>query len=267
MTTMQELVEEIDRRSEKRKFGQLQEARKIVRSLARKPSKVPFGGANHDLWAFHKGGRDELQFNVGVEEPIGLEKHDLRFGVAFSFDLSHSLPSIEPLVPKVGLFNDYIRQNPEDVAGMWMWYHLNGTRSVPTRPVPIEDNLVRPGVFVFMGKTGSLETPEYEYIIGTFEELLPIWEFIEQSHSSNPLSTFYLPEKAPLRPGFELGVTSTQATVVGGTLSIELRHKHLQKALYDELINWHGEDSVYSECRLSASYCQIWCPSAPHAAA
>jgi hypothetical protein len=73
-----------------------------------------FPGARHPDYTFHKGGRTELQFNLGLEG--GPEGPDFRYGVAFSFEPSQSLPSIEPLIPKVARFNEYVRENAEDLA-------------------------------------------------------------------------------------------------------------------------------------------------------
>ncbi|MGH2403364.1 MAG: hypothetical protein ACRDGN_02765, partial [bacterium] len=66
--------------------------------------------AIHPNYAFHVGGRTELQFNIGEEERDG--QAVVRHGVAFSLELSQSLPSIEPLLPKIARFNDYVRERP-----------------------------------------------------------------------------------------------------------------------------------------------------------
>ena len=78
----------------------LQDIRARIRGYGRPPSSNIFTTQTiHDGWAAHYGGRTELQFNIGVEE--GGELTELRHGVAFSFQPSQSLPSIDVLVPKV----------------------------------------------------------------------------------------------------------------------------------------------------------------------
>lgn len=63
-------------------------------------------------------GRSELQFNIGVE--AGPHGNEIRHGVAFSFELSQSVPNIDALVPKARLFSEYLQLYPEQCADMRM---------------------------------------------------------------------------------------------------------------------------------------------------
>jgi hypothetical protein len=94
----------------------------------------------HSRWAFHHGGRSELQFNIGLETISQLNQ--LRHGVAFSFELSQALPDIDVLIPKVRLFNDYLLLYPELYADMRMWHHRQHVRSSDYSPGPILPELV-----------------------------------------------------------------------------------------------------------------------------
>lgn len=106
--TLNDIVLEVDRQATSRPIGELQDLRKRLHGLIQKPTRSVFSRARTPIWTFHAGGREELQFNLGIEEPInGL---DLRYGVAFSLELSRPLPSIDPLLPRVALFNDYVRE-------------------------------------------------------------------------------------------------------------------------------------------------------------
>lgn len=102
------IAAELNGRSALHAIGQLQSIRKTLKGFERLPSRTIFTGQTiHEGWAFHHGGRTELQFNIGRENPDGAE--EMRHGVAFSFELSQTLPDINILVPKVRLFNEYLQ--------------------------------------------------------------------------------------------------------------------------------------------------------------
>ena len=61
-------------------IGELQNIRAKLRGLSRRPGSVIFSSqTTHEHWAFHHGGRSELQFNIGLEK-LSIE-HELRHGV------------------------------------------------------------------------------------------------------------------------------------------------------------------------------------------
>jgi len=100
-------------------IGQLQDIRKALHGFDRRPrDKIFSGQTTFENWAFHHGGRTELQFNIGRETSETGEV--LRHGIAFSFETNQTLPLIDVLVPKAGLFNDYLRSNPDDFGDMRM---------------------------------------------------------------------------------------------------------------------------------------------------
>lgn len=241
MPTLDEIVREVDRRSVARQFGTLQERRQRIHRLGRRPSLVPFRSANDEYWAFHIGGRTELQFNLGIEE--GLPGGNLRYGVAFSFETSRSLPSIDILLPKAARFNEFILEHPEDVAGFWMWHFGDGregqTRVGPYRPRTISPKLFRHGVFVFLGGIGSSDSPNYEAILDALDVLLPLWEYAESEEGVAPPPSAEL----PLRRQFSnrAATTGTRSEL---TLNIALRHNVIQKRLLELLVEEHGEESV-----------------------
>ena len=128
----------------------LQRLRAKTRGLKR-VSRTIFGSrVRADDWTFHHGGRDELQFNIGLDfMDDGLRA--LRAGVAFSFEPSRSFPDIEVLVPKVARFNSWMRENSEALGDLAMWHWRSGVRSDDYAPGPISETLVRPGNFIFLG--------------------------------------------------------------------------------------------------------------------
>jgi hypothetical protein len=68
-------------------IGGLQDIRRKLRGYSKRPSSDIFTSHTiHPHWAFHYGGRTELQFNIGLEDVSG--EPELRHGVAFSFEPS-----------------------------------------------------------------------------------------------------------------------------------------------------------------------------------
>lgn len=103
--------------------------------------------ATRSGYAYHKGGRKELQFNVGFED----EGTYFRYGVAFSLEPGQDLPnpSVE-LSDKIRRFNQVISSFPElSSLKMWNYYGRRGN-AVPIGEVP--PNWIRDGSFVFFGE-------------------------------------------------------------------------------------------------------------------
>lgn len=137
-------------------IGKLQDIRTQLKQLKRRPGDKIFSTqTTFDNWAFHHGGRTELQFNIGYAD--GDNGDELRHGVAFSFEPSQTLTSIDVLVPKVAFFNDFIKSNADEFSDMRMWHYDDG-RSVDRPPSPIPWGLVTKGVFVFLGNRQTIDT-------------------------------------------------------------------------------------------------------------
>ena len=239
MASLEEIVQEVDRLAPGYAIGGLQDLRKALRGLRKKPTRKVFDYARDPGWTFHVGGRDELQFNLGIEEPF--ENLDLRYGVAFSFELSRSLNSLAPLLPRVAAFNDHVREHLEDLSDLWMWHHSEKGRSALRRPAPIEPSLVREGVFVFMGALGKSEAPNFDNVLATLDRLLPLWQSIEEGLSASaPAGS----GEWVITPGLPPRVQRTVMTTVDRVLAMDLRHVGLQNALYHELVSEHGFDAV-----------------------
>ncbi len=245
MTTLAAIVENVNRGARERPIGQLQELRKRLRGLQRKPRRDVFGPPHNENWTFHAGGRDELQFNLAFEEPF--DEGDFRFGVAFSFELSQSLPTLDPLERRLLLFNDYLREHLETLADLYMWHHADGKRSLLRSPTLISAELFRPDVFVFLGGIGWRSAPDYELVLDIFDRLLPIWRFIEEHINGNE------PQPDPgafsLKPGLLRRARRTTANQAARALEIDLRHNVLQSMLYDQLVEEHGFKNVAAEHR------------------
>ncbi|HEX4758620.1 MAG TPA: hypothetical protein VH308_11585 [Terracidiphilus sp.] len=237
------IVQEIERRAEGREIGQLQEIRKELHGFQRLPGHSifhPDSIKKKNGYAFHYGGRKELQFNIGYEGDM------FRHGVAFSFEPSRTLPKIELLVPKVIRFNELLRLYPQRYSDLLMWHSQKGVRSTDYPPTHIAPELIRRGNFVFMGWMQPSEFIDYDRIVDDFDRLLPLYRFVEGSKTFPEIS---VSTNGGFR--FESGCTpkpfSTTATVVQREVDIRLRHNEIEIALHRHLSSIHGDENVRAE--------------------
>lgn len=239
------IAAELNVRSDDYAIGGLQELRKTIKNFSRRPGKHIFSDqTTHDGWASHHGGRSELQFNIGHD---GSDGSMLRHGIAFSFETSRTLPTIDPLRPKVRLFNDFLRLYPDIYADMRMW-HFDGekNRSDEYMPGPIPSERVKEGVFLFLGKRFPIEQLDYRRILTDFDRLLPLYRYVESTGSLQPTS---VSDDRPF--SFTAGCTTkpgqTRAHLARDPVDISLRHNVMQEALYTTLVSKYGAENVGTE--------------------
>jgi hypothetical protein len=239
------IAEALNSRAPSHPIGQLQAIRTRINRFSRQPGSAIFSSqTTHSDWAFHHGGRKELQFNIGAEEPSG--EIELRHGVAFSFELSQTLPSIDVLVPRARLFNDYLRLYPERYADMRMWHYREGDRSSDYPPGPIMPELVTAGVFVFLGKRQPASAIDYEAVLTDFDRLLPLYEYVE-SGGEEQTAEIEAPESFKFRPGVTERSPAATASLAERELNINLKHNILQAALCRRLVSEFGAENVADE--------------------
>jgi len=239
------IAAELNTRARTHPIGMLQDIRTNLKQLSHRPGQDIFSSQTiHDDWAFHHGGRSELQFNIGVENVAGVA--ELRHGVAFSFETSRTLPSINVLIPKVRLFNDFIRLYPELYCDMQMWHYQKKGRSVNYMPIPIPPEHVKEGIFVFLGKCQPIDQIDHEKILRDFDRLLPLYRYVESGGDVQPISA---PTESEFvfRSGRSIKALSANATHVQKQLDITLRHNELQEALHSRLVSAFGVDNVVRE--------------------
>jgi len=246
------IAEELNAMAPNYEVGRLQEIRTHLKGLSRPPSRSIFSFQTiHEDWAFHLGGRSELQYNIGREEISDVV--ELRYGVAFSLETSRSLPEIDVLVPKVRLFNEFMRLYPDLYADMRMWYY-QVERSGDYMPGPIAPELVTEGVFVFLGKRQHVDQIDFESILSDFDRLLPLYQYVESAGTLQPLlsptGTGFV-----FRAGNSHRASSTVATLAQRQLDVILRHNDLQLALYNRLVSLFGAERVGVELPNGAGTC------------
>ncbi len=196
-------------------------------------------------YAFHSGGRNELQYNIGFEE----ENRWFRYGVAFSLEPSQSLPRPLVLKPKIDRFNAYVRRNAaalEDLRFSFYDERRNPSKS-PYLPVgPIAADLVDPPNFLFFGHLVPRADVDPTAVVFLFDRLLNLYEYVEGKASAPPVAVS-LKKGFRFNAGCSLKLEQTSANWKGGMKSVDLKHNRLQQALFDILSAQHGLDNVGTE--------------------
>jgi hypothetical protein len=103
---LESIIREVEIVAQKDEIGRLQFLRKDMKGMTRLPLSSIFAAQTtfNPSYAYHHGGRKELQFNIGFDRG-GMFRH----GVAFSFEPSQTLPRPEEqLLPSVRRFNEYL---------------------------------------------------------------------------------------------------------------------------------------------------------------
>jgi hypothetical protein len=221
-----------------------QEIRRQIHGLSRIKDYAIFTAQTiHDDWAFHSGGRKELQFNIGFE---GDENDWFRYGVAFSLEPSHTLPKPLILEPKILKLNQYLTTNAAEFEDLRFWYYCDHQRS-STLPIgPIPENVIRLHTFLFWGKMTLREQVRPEEVLFLFDRLLTLYRHVEGGERIGDAKT-------DLRQGlrFTSGCATKPDTAlahsVAKTKAIALRHNALQTALHKALSEKHGEGNVGTE--------------------
>ena len=239
MMNLDDILAELNEHAPNYRFGCLQDIRVKRRPLEKRPSKHPFRpNSKNREYAYHVGGREELQFNIG--EDSGL----LRWGVAISLETSRSFHDMTKLRSKLGKFSSVLETQSNHLYGLGfeMW-HSTGRREKRTRspnrpPQRVTDDLYRPKTFIFVGKRASFEAFDPVRVLRDFDLLLPIYEYVEfEPDGATPV--LYEPRDFVFKPDPPDAADDRSATTTakraGDVSPVSLRHAKLQSALKREL--------------------------------
>lgn len=249
---VKQAVASIEREAGPFEISKLQKMRSRVLGLGRTARTI----FNTDLkgrdFAFHQGGRSELQFNVGHDRLAnGLSA--IRVGVAFSFQASRSFPKIDALLPKVARFNEWLRENADGLGDLEMWSWQKSGRSVNGWPAPIAEALFQEGSFVFLGVAQAVDKFDPLAALRVFDRLLPLYEAVEfarfpgDAAQATDASGISIEETLQIEKGREAaGGRWINASTKERTLDIYLRHAEIQRRLKEALTK-EGFESVVCE--------------------
>lgn len=255
--SLPELVTEVNERAQGRPFGSLPEWRKRHKAIKSLPATPFYSGLKKEdqQYVFHVGGLSELQFNLGFE---GVDDDTMfRHGVAFSLQTTRDLPTIDPLVPKITRFNEYLRLYPEAFAGLEMWHWAVGERSNNYPVAAIPDSQMKAGTFIFIGRLQPANAIHVGMILEDFDRFLPLYEFVE--------GTATFPAQAPQSerrgfvwsPGNKARVIATTFDRPAQTVEKSLRHNQLQAALFEHLKSIHGDGVSGEQITADGTYVDV----------
>jgi hypothetical protein len=123
-----------------------------------------------------------------------------------------------------------------------MWHSDHGGRHPDHDVAPIADDLVRPGVFVTLGRWVPQAAVDGRAILMDFDRLLPLYAYVESEGTRRGPR-----EATTFKPGCPEFVATATALIRGRVGEIALRHKVLQRALYDCLSAEYGAENVAIE--------------------
>ena len=228
------------------KIGQLQDIRKTIKALDRRPGSSIFSEktiSDKGEWAFHYGGRQELQFNIGIEE------EGFRYGVALSLETSQTLPDITQLYPKALRLNQFIRQNPDFFSeySMWRWV-ADKWRSRIDPVKEITDDLLRPKTFIFIGKLQSVDQIDYEAVLKTFDELLKPYVYVEKTAKARIIEDeIDSSDQFQFEPRRTKLAQERTYTLEQKSVDLSVRHSLIQQEMTKRLEIQHGPENVSVE--------------------
>ena len=254
------IIERIETLASGRPFGQLPQLRKKLKNLGQAHRRIfyfvrsPHTPKAEWSYAFHWGGRHELQFNVGLED----SGQTLRYGVALSFQRGRNLTNLEVLRRSVERFNIFVRENPAYLSRFSMWAYESGrerTERAAVKPIPKE--LFRWGVFVFVGSTQPAKTRsiDYERVLDDLDWLMPLYEFVEGKGRTLPVKQSK--SGFVFQPGCSIRTFSAKAIFPERTVEIELRQKQIQNALHAYLASQFGKENVSVEQRIPKRFVDL----------
>lgn len=186
--TFSEIVKELNRRIKESDsiLNNLQTERSAKRGLRRVSGK--FFNDREDIlnqgYTFHHGGGDEFQFNLGEESGFA-GNHLFRFGLAFNFQASQSVPDPIGLQQiQIERFNQFLSEYPGDLSEHQFWIWKGSTRSESSSVRKIKKKDEELGNFLFIGKSipkkpNSITKEDFDLIIDELEYLYPIYQYVQ----------------------------------------------------------------------------------------
>jgi hypothetical protein len=180
------IADNLNEKSKDYQIAQLQNYRVEINKLSQPYTYDIFSNKSikyKDNYAYHSGGRKEMQVNIGFEP----DREEFRAGFAFSIEPSRSLTEpVEIFKPKIKRFNEFLDKNYDKYSDLMMFYHDDvPKRSENYQIEQIGDNLIERGNFIFFGefydkKAGdNLTEKEYRHILKLLSQMLEIYFYVE----------------------------------------------------------------------------------------
>lgn len=136
-------------------------------------------------FAFHRGGRQELQFNVAFEDD-GF----FRYGVALSLQPGKYLPDpLAVFAAKIARFNQAVSSGVVQ-SPLQMWAFRNHEQIFEGPLGPVSEELASVGTFIFVGERIQTANGPNDQVLDRSVEvlvsLLPLYEYVEGAGDAKP---------------------------------------------------------------------------------
>ena len=240
--SIEKLALEISDRAKGRSIGAMQKRRARRKGLTQPPALFDRRTIWKE-WAYHVGGRTELQFNIGYESSDGGKV--FRHGMAFSLQPSRTVWDVSIFRDRIRRFNRYLDDHPKAFQDFSMWYWVDDDRGPNYAPAPIPDSLVRPGLFVVLGAACPPHRIDVETVLDDFDRLVPLYEFVETVDAAAARES--RTREFEWRPGNSARVSRARFEREERNIERVLRHNDLQAALFEYLRNTCGDERVSGE--------------------
>jgi hypothetical protein len=244
--TIKAIAEKLNSLATNYEIGKIQDIRKEIKGLKKKHTSHLFSSMTiFDDYAFHDGGRTEIQYNIGYDE-----NNSLRYGLAFSLEPGQTLPNISILYPQILRYNFLYNSNPELFIGYKIWYYNENGRSQTEKIHEIGSELLNPHTFIFFGKLMNIVNIDDGEILRTFDKMLPIYRYVTNEN-------IYIRTKLKNNHNkFKFVKTNVSLpeerkyTLEEKSVDINVRHSIIQNKLVKQLIEKYGNDNVSPEVRI-----------------
>jgi len=241
MIKIDTIAKKLNKLSSNYEIGKFQDIRKEIKGIKRKHTSNLFSSMTiFNEFAFHDGGRTEIQYNIGYEE-----NNLLRYGLAFSLEPNQTLPDVSILYPQIRRYNYLFISRPELFTGYKFWYHNEKGPSEIENIHKIEAELINPHVFIFFGKLMDLSEINYDEILKTFDKMLPIYKYVV--NENNVIKTNLKKNNFKY---IKTNVTlpeNRKYSIKEKSVDINIRHTIIQQKLVKQLIEKYGDDNVSLE--------------------
>lgn len=241
------IVEEIESRASRFEFGNLQSIRKKQKNLERL-HKFIFGKqtiSSGEGYAYHYGGRNELQFNIGEDKFKGSQ--GFRYGVAISLHRGPALNQISgETLQRFKKLNEFIELRSDEYQDFYMYEHMRYSeewsdwhelRPVPARAIKLDS-------FIFIGKFQESSNISPSFMLRDFDRLLEMYKYVEGEYESPYVEP---PRGVDFKPGLTKKPSKASTTSIERKLDRNLRHNEIQYALGKYLIELYGKHQVRDE--------------------
>lgn len=187
MNTIEEVRQRLNQALEDTRLADFYGIRRQVKGKGKNHGGLfPKAGENSN-YVFHRGGREELQFNIGFEDD-----DRFRYGVAFGLQPGQNLPDpAKQLASRIDAFNRILPRMPSLSAYEIFIHRRDGSEArLPAGPIPasevINGNFIFFGVKEYVGPSGVNESA-VQRAAAALVGILPLYEEIER-HVSDRIS-------------------------------------------------------------------------------